>query len=307
MIRIFVSAGAGEVTVKSPWFESKACQNLEKGGVKFGFEMKGKVIEPPDTSRPYGLHLPGPFATYYCTEGSSQELDSAIRIITEVNPEYVVLHGPVVARSSTSDLLFSGSGAPDFLDIWERFIDLIFYLMVQEIWVCVENTQNVHYTLDSGQFRPYLALSIGTYLNDMYKLFQETGCGTVLDVEHLMLAIQESSEFFAPERPDYAAFEMEDFLKLLNPQVVHICGTTGGQFVQIHDNRRSAHQPIKSDDAVVRHLLAQIVANNPDVTIVLEVASPRDPGFEYLSEDSQQTSFEVICDMLLKILEGRNY
>lgn len=208
--------------------------------------------------------------------------------------------------------------------------------------LCLENTPLTSFMSRHGSHDRELRLDmrIGSLSNDMRAVSICANCGCVLDLEHLAFACDFlrrrhlysgllppqllSGKKTALEKITELAFGFflrrgeipyswreitaSHVLDLLQSgtNIVHLSGTTegGGNWVEMNNGKKTTHAPIEKEDALLERVVTMIYRRTQgDVTLVLEASGHESsPCRKDRPADTQQQSFENLCEMLLDII-----
>ncbi len=318
-VQVFLPAGLREVEERSGWFRTLDLLRF----FVFGFELKIQYKDLPDLVEvvdllrsmgiPYGIHLPNQFANNWLAgmQGPRELVKAVARICRSANaPQYVVLHGPSVEAGRTytpyaSDSFLYKGTMEDYAAALDRTVDMIRDLMGMGIPVRLENVSLSNQFLVDGKWVPptHLDLRIGTLAIDILASVGATGCGIVVDIEHLVFALQTLVDL-----GDLEVADIRGQLGLLDADVYHIVGN-GFETRELvtspeGDVLIAEHSPIFPDDAATEEVLRYILRlrHGRGVTFVLESSGPAD-YYTDRPEDTLEISFRNLCIMLQNLLQ----
>lgn len=338
---VFLPAGVKEIEEKTEWFKKPICKKLSRKGVEFGFEIKGSVAGLK-TNYPYGIHLPNNIASQWRDPTQKEKLEKEIENVSKFSPLYTVLHGIKVSWARTGyEILpseaekgfISDVGAIEYLEATKEQTGFIKYLKSLGITVVLETVAPSSFSFENGIFLPqtFLDMKVGSLSQDMLKVQQNSGCGLLVDVEHLAFAQNffqrkynyanipiEIPSRFSPEEKivmkEYGIFVRKSFppasttlknfkkeIKSIGAKIYHLCGTSDGKnYLEIKDNGVASHSPITLEDKGFRKYLDIVLKQKPEI-LVLEVAGPQDnPCWQNRAANVLETSFENFCQILLE-------
>jgi len=207
--------------------------------------------------------------------------------------------------------------------------------------VALENVALTNFAFVSGVWKPetYLDLRVGSLAYDMLEVKRRTGCGLVVDLEHLSFSLnfilgtgnysglcehssspkrlsgsekklKECCGFFL--RPGWmpAVFNQTDLfgeLAKIGGTVYHIAGFSPefGTWQEIVSGKIASHASIRANDGALRKFLKMEMLINPELILVPEVAGSENPCWADRPPNAQETSFENLCEMVCQIMAGK--
>lgn len=346
-MKVFVSTGVKDIAEKAKWFERPVCDQLRKVGIEFGFEIKDSPKGLENLSYPYGIHLPYHLASEWRDPLKKENVLQKIENVADLEPKplYAVLHGIRISRERTDyrkpptekeEKFISSLGAEDYLTAAEELINFIKYLMSLGIPVVLETVYFTNYAQEDGVAlaKTFLLLRVGALGKDVQKIMKETGCGSVVDWEHLFFAlnfakrrfnyanlpneipenisqqekrlIEEFGVFVSKNRipviPEANNLSFEKEVEKIGAKIFHVCGTYRGRFIEFDKEKVTSHCPIYLDDLSFRKYLGIALRENPEI-LTLEVARPMDnPCYGDRPPNVQEESFENFCQILIEEL-----
>lgn len=304
---LFVPSSVDEIPAKQKWFCNPACDELKRRKVcRFGFQVVGKLSEGiKRTSLSCAIHLPNNFANEMLRpEGPPDSCARTISDLSTFEPLcgfwwFAVLHGNKVPEPWRENL----SGALDNL------VRLIDHLMTLHVPVALENVALTNFRQAADKTwlpETFPDPRVGSLSSDMLEVRRRTGCELLVDIEHLAFAIRYATETGVIPAGNELAYLYSE-LEQMDACYYHISGSYPEGWVEVRDGKVATHAPIASDDAHVKNFLRFALKQDErkagGVVLVPEVAGPENPCWRCRAANSQQSSFDNICQMLLDLTD----